>query len=229
MSKATAIADRRVRAANSYAAAMRHSRRVRTLKVVFPVATALAVAAFVGSTMISRALPEGASVDHAAFSDGKIVMSNPVMTGQVGDDQSYSVAANRAVQDISTPSLIRLEDIVADFPFGDSEVAVLSALSGIFDRDGELLTFDQPFSVTTESGMTAKLSSAHIDIKSDSLTSDQRVEISTDKATLIAQSVMVEEKGATVTFGNGVHLTIKPGAVKPASEANAPESSNDIN
>lgn len=194
------------------------------LKFVFPVATAFAVAAFVGSTMISRALPEGASVDHAAFSGGKIVMSNPVMTGQLGEDQSYSVAATRAVQDISTPSLIRLEDIVADFPFGESEVAILSALSGVFDRDGELLTFDQPFSVTTESGMTAKLNSAHIDIKADSLTSDQPVEISTDKATLVAQSVSVEEKGATVTFNKGVRLTIKPGAVTSASE-----SSNDIN
>ncbi|WP_419907452.1 hypothetical protein [Hoeflea sp.] len=219
MGKTKANPDRRDRAASDYAVAIRHSRRVKMLKVAFPAATLLAVAAFVGSTMISRALPEGAAIDKAAFSGGKIIMSNPVLTGQVGNDQSYSVAASRAVQDVSAPSVIRLEDIVADFPFGDSEVAVLSALSGIYNRDEEMLTFDQPFSVTTESGVTAELNSANIDIKADSLKSDKQVKIETDKATLVAQSLTMTDKGATIIFDNGVQMTIKPGAVQSAADA----------
>lgn len=219
MGNVNANPDRRDRAASDYAAAIRHSRRVKLLKVAFPAATLLAVAAFVGSTMISRALPEGASIDRAAFSGGKIIMSNPVMTGQVGEDQSYSVAASRAVQDVSAPSVIRLEDIVADFPFGESEVAVLSALSGIYNRDEEMLTFDQPFSVTTESGVKAELNSANIDIKADSLKSDKQVRIETETATLIAQSLTMTDKGATIIFDNGVQMTIKPGAVRSAADA----------
>lgn len=218
MSNAAVKPDRRNQARRDYSVALRHSKRVRLLKFAFPAVTLFVVAVFVGSTMISRALPEGASVDSAAISEGKLVMSNPVMTGQMGDDQSYSVKAVRAVQDLSTQSVIRLEDIVADFPFNGSEMAVLSAISGIYNRDEEFLSLNQPFTVTTEAGMTAELSSAHIDIKSGKLSSDQQVKIDTDKATLIAQSLTMENNGATITFDNGVRMTIKPGAVKAASD-----------
>lgn len=218
MSNATVKPDRRDQARRDYAAALRHSRRVRLLKIAFPAATLFAIAVFVGTTMISRVLPEGASVDSAAISEGKLVMSNPVMTGQMGDDQSYSVKALRAVQDLSAQSVIRLEDIVADFPFNGTEMAVLSAISGIYNRDEEFLSLNQPFTVTTEAGMTAELSSAHIDIKSGKLSSDQQVKIDTDKATLIAQSLTMENNGATITFDNGVRMTIKPGAVKAATD-----------
>lgn len=217
MSNATVKPDRRHRPRSDYAAALRHSKRVRVLKIAFPVVTLLAIFAFVGTTMITRALPEGASVDSAAISEGKLVMSNPIMTGRMGDDQSYSVKATRAIQDLAAQSVIRLEDIVADFPFNGSEMAVLSAISGIYNRDEQFLSFDQPFTVTTEAGMTAELSSAHIDIKSGKLSSDQQVKIDTDKATLIAQSLTMENNGATITFDNGVRMTIKPGAVKAAS------------
>ncbi|MEX3011225.1 LPS export ABC transporter periplasmic protein LptC [Hoeflea sp. TYP-13] len=217
MSSARAIPDRRHRSRSDYAAAIRHSKRVKLLKLVFPTATVFAVIAFVGSTMISRALPEGASIDSAAISDGKIVMSNPIMTGQLGDDKSYSVKAVRAIQEISAQSVIRLEDIVADFPFTGSETAVLSAISGIYHRDEEFLSLDQPFTVTTEAGMTAELESAHIDIKSGKLTSDQQVRIDTSQATLVAQSLTMENNGAMITFDKGVRMTIKPGAVEAAS------------
>ena len=217
MSNATVKPDRRHRARSDYAAALRHSRRVKLLKVAFPVATLLAIVGFVGTTMITRALPEGASVDSAAITEGKLVMNNPVMTGRMGDDQGYSVKATRAIQDLAAQSVIRLEDIVADFPFNGSEMAVLSAISGLYNRDEQFLSFDQPFTVTTEAGMTAELSSAHIDIRSGKLSSDQQVRIDTDRATLTAQSLTMENNGATIIFDNGVRMTIKPGAVKAAS------------
>lgn len=223
MSNAAANPDRRHRAKSDYDAAVRHSRRVRLLKIAFPAATLLAIAGFVGATMITRALPEGASVDSAAISEGKLIMNNPVMTGRTGDDQGYSVKATRAIQDFAAQSVIRLEDIVADFPFNGSEMAVLSAISGIYNRDEQFLSFDQPFTVKTDAGVTAELSSAHIDIATGRLSSDKQVRIDTESATLTAQSLILENNGATITFDNGVRLTIKPGAVKAASAKSGSE------
>ncbi|MEM6461801.1 MAG: LPS export ABC transporter periplasmic protein LptC [Pseudomonadota bacterium] len=221
MRETSVTSNRQDPARSSYATALQHSKRVRFLKVAFPVATLIAVALVIGSTMISNILPEGASVDSAAIAKGKLVMSNPVMTGQIGDDQGYSVKATRAIQDLAAQSVIRLEDIVADFPFNGSETAMLSAISGIYDRDEQFLSFDEPFTVTTDAGMTAELSSAFIDIGSGKLSSDKQVRIDSNQATLVAQSMILENNGATITFENGVRMTIKPGAVKPASAAEA--------
>lgn len=190
------------------------------LKLAFPIAAVIAVAAFTGSTMISRALPEGASLDNAAISGGKLIMSNPVMTGQIGDTQSYSVSAVRAIQDLSTPSVIRLEDIVADFPMGSSEMALLNALSGIYNSDEEFLSLDQPFTITTETGMTASLNSAEINIKAGELKTDKPVSIDTNKAAIQAESLKLTDKGAKIIFEHNVRMTIKPGAVKSTSGIN---------
>ena len=209
---------------SNYKAALRHSRRVRLLKFAIPVTALMAAVVFVGTTMLSRVLPEGASVDSAAIAAGKLVMNNPVMTGQIEEGRNYSVRAMRAVQDLAAKSVIRLEDIVAEFPFNGSEMAVLSAISGIYNRDEQFLSLDQPFTVTTEAGMTADLNSALIDIESGVLTSDQEVTIDTDKATLVAQSMVMEDRGAKITFDKGVRMTIKPGAVKPASASQESDS-----
>ncbi len=192
--------------------------------MAIPATALLVVAAFVGTTMLSRALPEGASVESVAISAGKLVMNNPVMTGQIGEGRGYSVRALRAVQDLAARSVIRLEDIVADFPFDGSDMAVLSAISGIYNQDEQFLALDQPFTVTTEDGMRAEFNTAHIDIETGILTSDQEVIIDTDKAKLVAKSMAVEDRGAIITFGGGVQMTIKPGAVKSAADAQGSDS-----
>ena len=165
-----------------------------------------------------------ATVESAAISAGKLVMNNPVMTGQIKEGRGYSVRAIRAVQDLTARSVIRLEDIVADFPFDDSEMAELNAISGIYNREEQFLSLDQPFTVTTADGMKAQLNSAHIDIETGILTSDQEVIIDTGKARLVAQSMSMEDRGAIITFDKGVQMTINPGAVKSASETQGSDS-----
>ncbi len=207
-----------LRPKSDYKAAMRHSSRVRMLRIAIPAAALLAAVAFAGTTIVSRAIPEGATVESVAISAGKLVMNNPVMTGQIKEGRGYSVRAIRAVQELSARSVIRLEDIVADFPFDESEMAELHAISGIYNRDEQFLSLDQPFTVTTADGMKAQLNSAHIDIETGILTSDQEVIIDTGKAKLVAQSMSMENRGAIITFDKGVQMTIQPGAVKPASK-----------
>ena len=213
-----------LRPKSNYKAAVRHSSRVRLLRIAIPAAAFVAVAAFAGTTMVSRAIPEGATVESVAISAGRLVMNNPVMTGQIKEGRGYSVRAIRAVQDLSARSIIRLEDIVADFPFDESEMAKLNAISGIYNRDKQFLSLDQPFTVTTAGGMKAQMNSAPIDIETGVLTSDQEAIIDTGKAKLVAQSMTMKNRGAIITFDKGVQMTIKPGAVRPASDAQGSDS-----
>ncbi len=189
------------------------------LKLAFPVAAVIAVVAFVGSTMISRALPEGASIGDTVISGGKLIMNNPVMTGPVGESSSYSVTAARAVQDLSVPSVIRLEDIVADFPMTGTETALLDALSGIYNRDEDFLVLDQPFTVTTESGMTARLMDANIDIDAGWLKTEKPVNIETRQGRIVAESLHMIDNGAEIIFEHDVNMTLNPGAIRQPADA----------
>ncbi len=202
-----------------YAKAVRHSRRVWILKWTFPVAAVLAVLAFTGSTMISGVLPEGASIGELVVTDGKLIMRNPVMTGPVDDKRDYSISASRAVQELSAPEVIRLEDIVADFPVTEGDTALLNAISGYFNRDKEFLVLDQPFTVTTESGVTARLQDANIDVDAGTLKTQKRVDIETEQARIVAESLVMRDNGAEIVFERDVHMTVMPGAFRSASGA----------
>lgn len=201
-----------------YARAVRHSRWVWMLKLVFPIAAIIAIAAFIGTTVISRALPEGAAIGDTVISDGKLIMNNPVMTGPVGETDSYSVTAARAIQDLSVPSVIRLEDIVADFPISGADTALLDAMSGIYNRDNDFLLLDQPFTVTTESGMTARLMDASIDIDEGSLKTENPVNIETAQGTIVAESLVMIDNGAEIIFERDVYMTLNPGVIKQAPD-----------
>lgn len=205
-------------AGRRYSDAVRHSRRVWVLKWAFPVAAVLSVLAFAGSTMISRALPDGASIGEVVVTDGKLIMHDPVMTGPVDEVRNFSVAAARAVQDLSVPAIIRLEDIVAELPVTVDDSALLDAISGIYHRDDEYLVLDQPFTVTTTSGVTAQLQDAEIDVDEGMLTTRKRVHIETAQGSIAAQSLTMRDHGADIIFEQDVRMVLRPGAVRSASE-----------
>jgi len=208
---------------NPYAAAVRHSRRVWILKWAFPLAALLAVGLFVGSTMISRALPEGVVIGDAVIAGGKLIMRDPVMTGPADEQRGYSITAARAIQDLSAPSVIRLEDVVADFPINGTETALLDAISGVYDREKAFLLFDQPFTVTTEGGLTARLQDASIDVEAGTLTTGKRVDVETAQGHIVAQSLIMKNHGAEIVFERDVRMTLRPGAVRGAPTARSDE------
>lgn len=70
----------------AFGRAERHSRRVRRLKVVLPFLALGLAAVFAGIYLVNRPAPvEVASVEDQAFSEGKLVMSNPKLEGFTRD------------------------------------------------------------------------------------------------------------------------------------------------
>ncbi len=202
------------RAAKGYARARRHSRWVTFLKYLFPVGAVLAVAGFIGVTMLAQTLEVNIPIDNLTISGGKLIMNNPHMTGEASKSKAYSVSAARAIQELTNPNIVRLEEISANIEFSAEDDADLTAISGVYDREKNFLTLDQPFTIVTKSGMTAKFRYADVDIESGELRSDQHVIIDTEQAKITANRLVMTDNGAKITFEDDVQMTIEPSALK---------------
>lgn len=214
------------RSAEAFVRAERHSRRVGRLKFWLPTLSALAVAGFVAWSYLSVPGIEGVSVEGAAISDGKLVMSNPKLDGYTKDKLPYSMSALRAVQDPANTALIRLEQIDAKLPMSPTSTAKVVAQSGVYDNDRNTLVIDSRLTVTTTDGMVANLHSARVDMESGLLTSSQPVEIIVDGSRIAAESMKVSENGKVIAFESRVRVDYDPSrqmaSGKPAEAADAP-------
>lgn len=197
-----------------YMRARSHSRLVRVLKILLPISAALVVVAFVVVSWLDNIVPEGVGIESVVIRDGKLVMQSPVMSGQSSDARPYTMRAARAIQDLSVPDVIVLEDIVADLPAPNGDKAILNALSGTYNRTTQTMMFDQAFSLTTEAGMSAELQSANIDMANGGLVTNEPVSISSGDASVVAQSMRMTDKGRVIIFEDKVRMTINPSALK---------------
>jgi lipopolysaccharide export system protein LptC len=202
------------RSHSEYRRALAHSRRVRALKILLPLASVLVVVAFVAVSFVGTLVPEGVEIESVAVRNNKLVMQNPVMSGQTSDARPYRLEALRAVQDLATPNVIVLEDIQADLPVSNGETAVLEATSAIFDRTGETLVFTEPFKVTSDGGFSAEMQSADIDMATSEMTTSDPVTIRTGDASVVAKSMKMQDKGRLIILEDQVRMTINPSAIR---------------
>jgi len=197
-----------------YRRALAHTRHVRLLKILLPLSAALVMVAFVAVSWVDSFSIEGDGIESVAFKDGKLVMQNPVMSGQSSDARPYTMRALRAVQDLTATDVIVLEEIVADLPITNGDTAVLNAASGIYNRAAQTLKFDKAFTITSEKGMSAELQSADIDLANGGLVTNEPVSISSPEASVVAQSMEMQDKGRVIIFQDKVRMTIRPSALK---------------
>ena len=204
-----------------YRSALRHSWLVRGMKFAFPLIAVLVLAGFFWASIFNAMLPDNFHVDRSVLQDGKLIMSDPVLTGQNAAGAIYRVTARRAIQALSDPNNVRLENIKGSFPLSDGKSARLEATSARLDRSANVIIFDEPFKVETQTGVTALIKSARFDIASGSMVAKKPVEITSDKAHIVAQSMRMRDKGKTVEFNHRVKMTVQPSAIKPVPEEKA--------
>ena len=200
--------------AEAYRLARRHSARVRFFKVALPAAALVIGAIFAVVSFVRTYLPSDLHVESASIEDGKIVMQSPAIAGRNNDGISYSMKAERALQDIKQPDVITLENITAQMPVNESTVAEVIAKTGIYDRGGNLLDMVAPFTINLNTGLKAAFQSAHLDINGGTLTSDQPVSIHSRAASIVAQSLRMTDKGHVIVFEGKVVVDVDPAAIR---------------
>ncbi|AUX74988.1 LPS export ABC transporter periplasmic protein LptC [Sinorhizobium fredii] len=208
------VADTGTSSVDAYASAARHSARVKRLKIVLPLAAGVVALVFAAISFIRAFLPEELQLETATIENGKIVMQNPAISGRNRQDISYSMKAQRALQDIANPDIITLEKIHAEMPVNETLVATVDATSGIYDRGGNTLDMNAPFTISMNNGVNADFQSAYLDIDAGEMETKHPIAISMNGGSIIAQSLRMTDKGRIVTFEGMVRVNVEPSAIR---------------
>ncbi|MDR6756955.1 lipopolysaccharide export system protein LptC [Mycoplana sp. BE70] len=198
----------------AYRRAARHSARVRFLKIALPAIGLVIAAIFAVVSIVSTYLPEELAVESATIEDGKVVMKNPAISGRNRDGISYSMKADRALQDMKNPDIIQLENIRAKMPVNEKLIAQVDAVTGIYDRGRNILDMTAPFTIRLNTGLEAAFRDAHLDINGGRMSTQQAVSIQAKEASIVAQSLRMTDKGRTVVFEGDVVVNVDPAAIR---------------
>lgn len=198
---------------DAFAAAGRHSRRVRRLRVALPVAGVLLLATVVLVGVVSR-IEIGLTIGDVRITADGLSMDAPRLSGSDGKGRTFVVTADRAVQDLTDPRIIRLQDIVATVRQPDGQTAEFRAEAGTYDAGGQTLRLDEDITIRASDGSAADLEKAEIDLVSGDVSSDAAVAFSSSLGAIRASGMEVGEKGGSVTFEGGVRMTVDPNAAQ---------------
>jgi len=209
--------------AAAYRAAARHSRRVRLLRAALPVAAIVCIAVFSWFTFLATPSSVDVQISGAAIKDGKLVMTNPKLSGFTGKhkDMPYSMTAARALQDIGKTNIFNLEDIHATLPLSPKQTVALAAGAGVFDNTKQKLKLGSGITLKTSDGAVATFRSAEIDIPSGKMKTDEPVTIDNGESTLNADSMSVSREDGLIVFDRQVSLVLQPAALHNNTAASA--------
>lgn len=202
---------------SAYALALRHSARVKRLKVILPLGAAIISMAFIAVSLARTWLPDEVSLESATVENGKIVMEKPALAGRNNKGFDYSMNAERALQDIASPNLMTLEKVLAAVPMNDI-VAQVVAQEGIFDRATNRLQMTAPFDINLTNGIQAKFQSANVDLKAGTMDSTKPVSITTKDGSIVAESMHIADNGRTITFSGQVRARIAASTIQNAGK-----------
>ena len=211
-----------------FAAAARHSRMVRILRVAVPAAVVLAMAAVLGVSIFNpfRMLIPKLPVDmgNLVVSGTKVTMESPHLSGYSTDQRPYEMWAKAAIQDLTDPDHVELQTLRTKVLMEDRSTVTMDARTGYFDSKQQLLDLRKDIFLQSSTGYEAKLSQAFVDINKGMVTSDEHVDVKLLNGTLTADRLRIFNSGEVVRFeGNVVMYLDKLGDDNASAQPAAPE------
>lgn len=204
-----------------FAAAARHSRLVRTLRVAVPAAVALAMAAIVAVSLFNpfRLLAK-LPIDpgRLVVSGTKVTMESPHLSGFTPDGRPYELWAKAATQDLTRPDQVDLSTLRAKLMTEDQSTVMIDARSGVFDTKSQLLQLRKDVYLLATTGYEAWLTQALVDLGKGMISSDEPVDVKWQGGTLRGQKLRITDKGELIRFDGGVVMHLdNAGAASPLS------------
>ena len=210
-----------------FAAAARHSRIVRALRIAVPAAVILAMASIVTVSIFNpfRILLPKLPVDmgNLVVSGTKITMESPHLAGFSTDQRPYELWANAATQDLTDPDHVELSTIRAKVLMEDRSTVTMDARTGLFDSKQQLLDLRKEIFLQSSTGYEAKLSRAFVDINKGTVTSDEHVDVKLLNGTLSADKLRILNSGEVVRFEGNVVMNLMMDSPTSDDASVAPE------
>ena len=208
----------------AFLAARRHTRLVRILRVLLPVAAVLAVAAFF--VKVDLGLPGDLDLSSARLSVTKnsIIMDHPHVTGFAGDGREYSLSADRAVQPLNNPGQVRLETIEAKITTAEGGTTSVTAEAGDYDHEKSAIKLLGPIRVDSADGYKLNMTDAEVDFHAGTLASGNPVSIGYGESEIAGDRLSVGDGGKHVVIEGRVRTVLMP----PKRQAPAPPSAPNL-
>jgi lipopolysaccharide export system protein LptC len=209
------------RRSRAFLAARRHTRLVRTLRLLLPIGGILAVAAFL--VKVDLGLPGDLDLSAASLSvtRNSIIMDNPQLTGFAGDGREYSLSADRAIQPLSNPGQVRLESIEAKITAADRGTTSVTAEAGDYDHEKSSIKLLGPIQVHSADGYKLNMTNAEVDFSAGTLMSDNPISIGYGESEVAGDRLSVGDGGKHIVIEGGVRTVLMP----PKRAAQAPAAS----
>lgn len=210
-----------------FAAAARHSRMVRVLRIAVPAAVLLSMSAIIGISIFNpfrMLLPKlPVDIDNLVVSGTKVTMESPHLSGYTPDKRPYDVWAKAAIQDVTDPDHLELKILHGKMLMEDQSTLTLDAKKGFMNTKDQTLDLHDDIFLQTSTGYEARLSQAFVDMAKGTVTSDQHVDVKLTNGTLTSDRLRITGGGEVVIFeGNVVmHLDKLPASDPPAEAAAA--------
>ena len=213
-----------------FAAAARHSRMVRLLRVAVPATVLLAMAGIVIISLFNPFRINGlvklpVDISNLVVSGTKITMETPHLAGFSTDQRPYEVWAKAAIQDLTDPDHVELRTLRAKVQMEDKSTVTMDARTGFFDSKQQMLDLRKDIFLQSSTGYEAKLSQAYIDINKGTVTSDEHVDVKLLNGTLTADKLKIINSGEIVRFEGNVVMNLvmeTPPAPEPEPEPAPP-------
>jgi lipopolysaccharide export system protein LptC len=209
-----------------FAAAARHSRLVRLLRIAVPAIVLLSMGVIVGISvfnpfrMILARLP--IDMSNLVVSGTKITMETPHLAGFSPDGRPYELWAKTATQDLTDPDNVELATLRAKVMMEDKSTMTMDARTGTFNSKAQLLNLYKDVFLQTTAGYEARLTQAAIDIGKGTVTSEEQVDVKLLNGTLVGQRLRITERGELVRFEGGVVMNVKMDPPSPDAQAATP-------
>jgi lipopolysaccharide export system protein LptC len=192
--------------------AQRHSRRVRFLRIALPAVAGtglLLVILFllIDPLRIYRQLP--VEFSKLSIEGNKITMEAPKLTGFTRDKKPYNVTAGSAVQDLTQPNIVELNDIQGSVDQESRGGTEVRAKSGVYDIKAENLQLHGGIEIHSESGYHVYLNDAFIEIRKGRMVTKNPVNATFPDGSLEAARAEILDHGAVVVFDGGVVVNMQ--------------------
>ena len=197
----------------AFRVAARHSRVVRFFRRAIPVTlvgvlAAVAAAAYFKplGLLSKRPIDPG----HLVLSGSKINMEAPRIGGFTRDGRPYDLTARSAAQDLTSPGVLELTDILAHVTMQDQSTLELHATSGVYDTKADVMDLKTNVVIITSTGYTVHMQEARVDNKAGRVTSVRPVSVKMTTGTVDANGLEVVDNGNVIRFTGGVETHLVP-------------------
>ena len=189
----------------------RHSIVVRIARIGVPAGvivglTALVLLTYFKPMQMFEKMPSVSG--KLAVQGSKITMELPRIAGFTRDSRSYELNAETAVQDITKPDLVELQNLHAKIEMQNQDVVLITANSGTYNTKADKIVLRDQVIVTSQQGYKILMREAAVEMKKGNVVSELPVELNLPNGLLKANRMEVVDSGDVIRFERGVVLDL---------------------